>query len=114
MITLVSSPPVAATRRDGPIPLDLTAEELRRKLDDQVGVLVACSCAKAGADEAPIGGSLSRNEFHSMLGTLDQDADIALYCLSCIDDFCARWTASALRRAGYRWARVLVGGGDFR
>lgn len=113
MMILLEKPAEPDTQH-GPIPLELSAAELRRKMDTLVGVLIACTCTKAGADEAPIEGSLSRNEFHSVLGTLPKDSDIALYCLCCVDDFCARWTASTLRHAGYRWVRVLVGGPDFR
>lgn len=113
MMILLEKPAVAS-HRDGPIPLELSGQELRRKIEDKVGVLIACTCAKAGVDEAPIEGSLSRHEFHAILGSLPKDTDMALYCVSCIDDYCARWTASTLRHAGYRWVRVLVNGPDFR
>lgn len=105
-----SSEPLGALKLSADEHADATPREVFASLSGSVGLLLVCACVRVSPSDAPLAQSISRDEFHSCLGTLSPLQEIIVYCLGCPGDICARTVVRALRDGGYVVTRVLRGG----
>jgi rhodanese-related sulfurtransferase len=88
---------------------EITAREVRAKLDSQAPVLLVFACPGNTFSKARIEGAISVEDFRPMIPSLPRDAEIILYC-ACAGDKAAHTLAAELSSAGFTDVAMLPGG----